>query len=960
MKLFTKLLLLTLLSVTCLAQTGVKISQLPLYSGSSVGPNDTLPIVVPSLGANGTQQLKLYDLLNMPPFSTFNATTATALASIPTQCTSGEFATGVGANGDANCGTPSGSGTVTSVALTTPSYFSVSGSPITSSGTLAITGASQTANKFLASPNGSSGAMTPRAVVAADIPTLNQSTSGNAATATALAAAPSQCTGGQFSTGIAANGNSNCGSPSGSGTVTSVALSTPAWLTVSGSPITSSGTLAVTGTSETANFFLAAPNGSSGALSPRLMVAADLPTTITSDTTGNADTATALATSPTQCTGGQFATGVDTGGNASCGSPAGAGTVTTVSVVTANGVSGSVANATSTPAITLTLGAITPTTIVASSTIAGSNLSGTNTGDITLGAFGSTPNAKGASLSSQVLTLQPFDSTNPGEVTASGGGTTNFLRADGTWAVPSGGGGGVSSVALSDGSSTPIYSISGSPVTSTGTLTFTLATETANKVFAGPTSGGAAQPTFRSLVSTDIPSLSALYLPLSGGTMTGAINMGSQQINSLADPTSPQDGATKIYVDSVAANGVAKGASVYATTAALASNTYNNGASGVGATLTGVSVGALSIDGSTPSIGNRVLIKNEVTSSHNGIYVVTTVGSGIAVYVLTRASDFNSSADIVDGATTFITSGSTLSATTWQLNVAGTVTVGTTNLPFNQIAGPGTILAGSALSYSGSTLNVQFDNSTIDLSGNNLEVKNNGVTNAKLAQMASHTIKGNNTGSTANAIDLTDTQATAELNAMVGDSGSGGTKGLAPAPGAGDFAAGKFLNAGGAWSVPSGGGGGSVTAVHIYEQQPQGTNAGGFTSGSYQQRTLNQLDNPQSVSWVSLTSNQFTLAAGTYYINASFPAFSVNSHKAKLRNVTDSTDTIIGSAEQSSSGGGNTQTRSMVTGVFTISGSKVFEIDHICVTTEPSNGMGTNVSVGGVEIYGIVDLQKIN
>lgn len=59
----------------------------------------------------------------------------------------------------------------------------------------------------------------------------------------------------------------------------------------------------------------------------------------------------------------------------------GSGTVTSVSVVTANGVSGSVANATTTPAITLSLGAITPTTIVASGTISGSNLSGANTGD---------------------------------------------------------------------------------------------------------------------------------------------------------------------------------------------------------------------------------------------------------------------------------------------------------------------------------------------------------------------------------------------------------------------------------------------------------------------------------------------------------------------------------------------------------------------------------------------------
>ena len=60
-------------------------------------------------------------------------------------------------------------------------------------------------------------------------------------------------------------------------------------------------------------------------------------------------------------------------------------------------------------------------------------------GDVTtLAAVGATPNANGASISGNTLTLQPFDSTHPGVVTASGGGTTNFLRADGTWAAPTG------------------------------------------------------------------------------------------------------------------------------------------------------------------------------------------------------------------------------------------------------------------------------------------------------------------------------------------------------------------------------------------------------------------------------------------------------------------------------------------------------------------------------------------
>lgn len=89
-------------------------------------------------------------------------------------------------------------------------------------------------------------------------------------------------------------------------------------------------------------------------------------------------------------------------------------------------------------------------------------------------------------------------------VTWSFNSNTNELTA----AASGGGGGGVSSVGLEDGSTTPIYSISGSPVTSSGTLEFTLETQSANKVFAGPSSGSAAQPTFRALVAADIPSLS--------------------------------------------------------------------------------------------------------------------------------------------------------------------------------------------------------------------------------------------------------------------------------------------------------------------------------------------------------------------------------------------------------------------------------------------------------------------
>jgi hypothetical protein len=144
--------------------------------------------------------------------------------------------------------------------------------------------------------------------------------------------------------------------------------------------------------------------------------------------------------------------------------------------------------------------------------------------------------------------------------------------------------------------------------------------------------------------------------------------------------------------------------------------------------------------------------------------------------------------------------------------------------------------------------------------------------------------------------------------------------------------------------------------VFLKDVKSSGTTSGTFTSGSWQTRTLNTIENAQS--WISLLSNQFSLSAGTYEITAYAPAYSVDAHQAKLYNVTDASDTIIGTTEHVGAAS-TVGTSSVVIGTFTITATKTFELRHKCSTTLSTNGFGLAGNLGVSEVYSTVRIKKV-
>ena len=260
------------------------------------------------------------------------------------------------------------------------------------------------------------------------------------------------------------------------------------------------------------------------------------------------------------------------------------------------------------------------------------------------------------------------------------------------------GGGSVTSVGLSMPSD---FSVASSPITSSGTLTVTYAIQASNKIFAGPSSGASATPTFRSLVAADLPNTgvsastygSSYQVPViaidAQGRITSAANTTIDAVTLTTGtisttPTNATDIANKGYVDAVAQGLNVKAAAAWATTANI--------------TLSGLGTQAGGEWTTTLTAGDRILVKNQSTQANNGIYSASSSA-------WTRTTDADTWNELVS-AFVFVQKGATLGDTGWVCTVDPGGTLGVTAVTWAQFSGAGTYLAGTGLTLTGNTFSI--------------------------------------------------------------------------------------------------------------------------------------------------------------------------------------------------------------------------------------------------------------
>ena len=580
--------------------TGVTASS-PLSSSGGVTPNITLGTVPVANGGTGTTTLTSNGIIYGNGTSTLGATAAGSqgqhltinssgvpvwtTATYPSTTTANQLlyssanntVTGLtaGTNGQVltiSSGVPTwataASGTVISVGLLMPSIFSVTNSPVTSTGTLTTTLASETANTIFAAPNGSTGTPTFRALVNADLPTsgITAGTYNNVTVnAQGIATSGSNVTYLTSAvTSVAANGGYGVnvtGTPITSTGTIGIAIDSTKWITKTGlvakgyisgnQAITLSGDVTGTGSTAITTTVAALQGRSISTTAPSTGQILEYNGTNWAPTTFTAGTVTSVtASSPLASSGGATPvislTGIVSVTNGGTGLSTFGGTNTMLYTTAANTLSSLttadngilITSATGVPSIGTTLplavqGNITSVGTITSGTWNGTAVAVANggTGATTITSHGvvygngiSAVSATAAGTQGQVLTVnssgipvfttatypatttvnQLLYSSAANTVTGLAVGTTGQVLTTNSSGVPTWATPTSGTVTSVALSMPSIFTVTNSPVTSTGTLTSTLTSQTANTVLASP-NGSTGTPVFRALVNADLP-----------------------------------------------------------------------------------------------------------------------------------------------------------------------------------------------------------------------------------------------------------------------------------------------------------------------------------------------------------------------------------------------------------------------------------------------------------------------
>lgn len=182
-----------------------------------------------------------------------------------------------------------------------------------------------------------------------------------------------------------------------------------------------------------------------------------------------------------------------------------------------------------------------------------------------------------------------------------------------------------------------------------------------------------------------------------------AVSFNAQRVTNVAAPVDATDAVNKAYVDAARQGLDVKDSVKVATTSSIA--------------LTGLQ----NVDGITLFTGDRVLVKNQLNGTENGIYV-----AGTSLWA--RATDFDSNEKVTAGAFTFVEEGSTNADSGWVLSTDGAVVVGGTSLQFSQFSGAGSITAGFGLTKTGNQINVNTaDTGRIVVNADNIDLAEAGT-----------------------------------------------------------------------------------------------------------------------------------------------------------------------------------------------------------------------------------------